>query len=74
MAGFFPRFSLAELERRYRLVRDMMRNRTAGIGAVNYLCNYISWMPTYLIFPLEGKPTLYSISTITYLALGRWQW
>jgi len=46
----------------------MMRNRgvdalliyssTAGIGTVNYLSNYISWMPTYLIFPLEGEPTL----------------
>ncbi len=46
----------------------MMRNQgvdalliyssTAGIGTVNYLSNYISWMPTYLIFPLEGEPTL----------------
>ena len=68
MAGLFPRFSEREFERRYRLVKNMMREKgvealliyssTAGIGSVNYLSNYISWMPTYLIFPLDGEPTL----------------
>lgn len=36
----------------------LIYSSSAGIGSVNYLSNYISWMPTYLIFPLEGEPTL----------------
>src|SRR5579872_2675889 len=30
----------------------------ANDGAVNYLSNYVSSLPTYLIFPREGKPAM----------------
>src|SRR5579872_4967286 len=64
----YPRFSEKEYERRYGLVRKMMEEKNleailvfsnrANDGAVNYLSNYVSSLPTYLIFPREGKPAM----------------
>ena len=64
----YPRFSEKEYERRYRLVKDMMKKRgvdalliftsTPYEGSIHYLSNYFGPPATYLIFPLEGEPTL----------------
>lgn len=68
MTREFPRFSEEEYARRERLVKNMMSEKdiealliyssSAAIGTINYLTNYISWVPTYLIYPMEGEPTL----------------
>src|SRR5579875_1005119 len=64
----YPRFSERKYERRFKLVKDMMKRRgvealliytsTPYEGSIHYLSNYIGQSPTYLIFPLEGEPTL----------------
>lgn len=65
----FPKFSPAEYERRFRLVRDLMRREgvealvihgAAGSpGGLHYLSNYLAPRPAWLIFPLKGDSTLF---------------
>ena len=65
---FYPRFSEREYARRYALVKGMMKKKGLDAllvfssrqndGAVNYLTNFMSGLPTYLLFPLEGEPVL----------------
>lgn len=65
---YYPRFSDKEYERRYSLVKKLMSERgldalliyssSPSIGTVHYLSNYVTRSPTYLVFPLEGDPTL----------------
>jgi Xaa-Pro aminopeptidase len=64
----YPRFSDLEYQRRSKLVRRMLErknldgcliyNSSTSIGTVHYLSNYLSWRPTYLIYPLASEPTL----------------
>lgn len=66
--GYYPRFSEKEYSRRYKLVKGMMKKNGLDAllvfgnrpndGAVNYLTNFMSGLPTYLVFPLEGEPSL----------------
>ncbi|MFQ5694077.1 MAG: M24 family metallopeptidase [Nitrospinota bacterium] len=67
--GPYPKFSQAEVQRRFHRVRDMMRREGvealivhaapgAG-GAVHYLSHYIPSRPAWLVFPLEGPSTLF---------------
>lgn len=67
--GVFPKFSKAEYQRRFKLIRNLMLHEdvealvihgTTGMGsAVHYLSHYIPARPTWLIFPLEGPSTLF---------------
>ncbi len=68
----YPRFSDAEFERRYALARELMRREglsalvifgNSGINRHNeanvfWLTNYLDLHHNYLVFPLEGEPTL----------------
>src|SRR3970282_1897994 len=68
----YPCFSDAEFQRRYRLVRDLMRREglsalvifgNSGINRHNeanvfWLTNYLDLHHNYLVFPLEGSATL----------------
>lgn len=68
----YPRFSAAEFERRYNLTRDLMRREglstlvvfgNSGINRHNeanvfWLTNYLDLHHNYLVFPLDGEPTL----------------
>ncbi len=65
----YPKFSETEHERRFQLIRDMMRKEgvealivhgapRAG-GAIHYLSHYLPASPAWLIFPLEGPSTLF---------------
>ena len=65
----YPRFSDSEYERRFGLVRALMRaegvealvvhGATAMGSAVHYLSHYIPARPAWLVFPLEGPSTLF---------------
>ncbi|HIF10370.1 MAG TPA: aminopeptidase P family protein, partial [Sneathiellales bacterium] len=72
MRPFYPRFSDQEYERRRQAVREEMAKQdlsclvmySSGYCVGNqknlhYLTNLISYLPAYLVFPLEGEPTLY---------------
>lgn len=64
----YPRFSEKEYNRRRKSVKDLMKSKgvdslliygtNSAVPNVHYLSNYVSWAPTYLIFPLHGEPTL----------------
>lgn len=68
----YPRFSEVEFRRRSSLVRDLMRREeltalvifgNSGINRHNeanvfWLTNYLDLHHNYLVFPLEGEPTL----------------
>lgn len=68
----YPRFSDAEIQRRNTLARDLMRREglsalvifgNSGINRHNeanvfWLTNYLDLHHNYLVFPLEGEPTL----------------
>jgi len=66
---YYPRFSQKEFDRRRALVRKLMErsgldslllySRGPTDGSVNYLSNFVSAVPAFLIFPLEGEPTLF---------------
>ncbi len=66
--GLYPRFSEKEYSRRYKLVRGLMKKKGLDAllifgnrpndGAMNYLTNFMSGLPTYFILPLEGEPSL----------------
>ncbi len=68
-AEAFPKFSETEYQRRFQLIRDLMRREgvealvvhgaTAMGSAVHYLSHYIPARPAWLIFPLEGPSTLF---------------
>lgn len=36
----------------------LVYSSSSSIGTIHYLSNYLSWRPTYLIYPLEGEPAL----------------
>ncbi|PSN83538.1 hypothetical protein B9Q01_04375 [Candidatus Marsarchaeota G1 archaeon OSP_D] len=67
-SGIFPRFSDKEFERRDFLVKQMMKRKRVDVLliysssqsdlSVNYLSGYLALRPTYLVYPLEGEPTL----------------
>ena len=69
MNSLYPRFSEVEFSRRYKAVRDAMGE--AGLSAlilystsgsyneVLYLSNFMTARETFLVFPLEGEPTLF---------------
>jgi len=74
MRPFYPRFSDQEYDRRYQAVRDEMARQGLSCLIVyasgycvgnqknlHYLSNLISYLPAYLVFPLEGEPTLYML-------------
>ena len=61
-------FSRAEYARRYDLVAQIMRERDVsavlfygarGGGDVHYLTNWVPSMEAYLLWPLQGEPTLF---------------
>lgn len=66
--SLYPRFSDREYKRRDSLVKEMLReknldallvyNQSMNVGNVSYLSNYAARSPSYLIYPLEGEPTL----------------
>lgn len=66
--SLYPRFSDQEYKRRESLVKGMLReknldvlliyNQNMNVGNVSYLSNYAARSPSYLIYPLEGEPTL----------------
>ncbi|HXV49070.1 MAG TPA: aminopeptidase P family N-terminal domain-containing protein, partial [Candidatus Binatia bacterium] len=66
--NLFPRFSDAEYERRYGTVRAAMEkdnldailiSGARGSSEVAYLSNYQAQSPCWLVFPGEGKATLF---------------
>jgi Xaa-Pro dipeptidase len=74
MRPHYPRFSDQEYDRRYRAVRDEMARQDISCLIVyasgycvgnqknlHYLSNLISYLPAYLVFPLDGEPTLYML-------------
>ena len=74
MRRHYPRFSAKEYERRHQAVRQAMERQNlscllfyAGGYSVgnqknlHYVSNLISYLPAFLIFPLDGDPTLYML-------------
>lgn len=74
MRPHYPRFSDQEYGRRHRAIRVEMERQGisclviyAGSYSVgnqknlHYLSNLISYLPAYLVFPLEGEPTLFML-------------
>lgn len=72
MRPHYPRFSSKEYERRNKAVREMMGRKDlsclliyAGGYCVgnqknlNYLSNIITYLPAYLVFPIDKEPTLF---------------
>ncbi len=71
MRPYYPRFSPGEYARRYEAVRRAMEREglaglivygARGIGHgsnVKYLSNYADYRNSYILFPLEGPPTLF---------------
>jgi Xaa-Pro aminopeptidase len=73
MREHYPRFSAAEYERRYGLLRSLMDDEgldcllvygDSGCGflnqlAVHWVSNYIDEMYSYVVFPREGEPTVW---------------
>ena len=69
---YYPRFSQEEYARRYEAVRRAMNqdglaglivygSRGIGHGAnLKYLTNYADYRTSYVVFPLEGSPTLFA--------------
>src|SRR5947209_16181158 len=67
--GLYPCFSEAEFSRRYKAVRDAMReaeisalilySTTSLYHEVLYLSNFIATREAFLVFPGEGEPTLF---------------
>jgi Xaa-Pro dipeptidase len=64
----YPRFSEAEYQRRFRLVRQLMEREgvealllhgsPVAVGPVHYLSNFPPMRPTWLLFALDGPSTL----------------
>jgi Xaa-Pro dipeptidase len=74
MRPHYPRFSKEEYGRRRQAIRAGMERRgisclvlyAGGYNVGNqknlhYLSNLISYLPAYLVFPLEGDPTLFML-------------
>lgn len=74
MRRHYPRFSAKEYERRHQAVRQAMERQNlscllfyAGGYSVgnqknlHYVSNLISYLPAFLILPLDGDPTLYML-------------
>ena len=72
-AQFWPRFSDAEYQRRYRAIRSAMAQRgidclimfsTGYLSSANliYVANYIDVMHGAVVFPLDGKPTVFALA------------
>jgi Xaa-Pro aminopeptidase len=70
MAGDgYPRFSDAELERRFGLVRELLAREgveallvhggPSSAGPVHYLSGYLPIRPTWLLFAVDGPSTLF---------------
>ena len=64
----YPRFSEAEVARRYAAVRAAMRqdnidailiSGARGSSEVHYLSNYLAQSPSWLLFPREGEPAVF---------------
>jgi Xaa-Pro dipeptidase len=65
----YPRFSDAELGRRFRLVRELMAREgvealllhggPSATGPVHYLSGYLPVRPTWMVFALDGPSTLF---------------
>jgi Xaa-Pro dipeptidase len=65
----YPRFSDAELDRRFGLVRELMAREGVGalllhgnpsaVGPVHYLSGYPPMRPTWMLFALDGPSTLF---------------
>ncbi len=66
--SMYPEFSEAEFVRRYRAVREAMReadlaalvlySTVSSYHEVLFLSNFLATREAFLIFPLEGEPTL----------------
>ena len=74
MRPHYPRFSDQEYARRHRAIRAEMARQDlsclvlyAGSYSVgnqknlHYVSNLISYLPAYLVFPLEGEPVLFML-------------
>jgi Xaa-Pro aminopeptidase len=74
MRPHYPRFSDEEYSRRHHAIRAEMEQRDisclviyAGSYSVgnqknlHYISNLITYLPAYLVFPLEGDPTLFML-------------
>jgi len=74
MRPYYPRFSDAEYDRRHLAIRSEMQRQGlsclviyAGSYSVgnqknlHYISNLISYLPAYLVFPLESDPTLFTL-------------
>jgi Xaa-Pro dipeptidase len=65
----YPRFSDAELRRRFGLVRELMAREgvealllhggPSATGPVHYLSGYLPMRPTWMLFALDGPSTLF---------------
>jgi len=64
----YPRFSEAEVARRYAAVRAAMQQENIdailisgarGSSDVHYLSNYLAQSPCWLLFPREGEPAVF---------------
>ncbi len=72
-AQFWPRFSEAEYRRRYQAIRSAMAQRridclimfsTGYLSSANliYVANYIDVLHGAVVFPLDGKPTVFALA------------
>ena len=74
MRPHYPRFSDQEYDRRHRAIRAEMARQDlscliiyAGGYAVgnqknlHYVSNLITYLPSFLVFPMDGEPTLYML-------------
>lgn len=72
-ARFWPRFSEAEYQRRYRAIREAMTHRGVDCllmfshGYLNsanliYVANYIDVLHGAVVFPLDGEPTVFALA------------
>ena len=74
MRPHYPRFSDQEYDRRHRAIRAEMARQDlscliiyAGGYAVgnqknlHYVSNLITYLPSFLVFPIDGEPTLYML-------------
>jgi Xaa-Pro aminopeptidase len=67
--GDYPRFSDAELDRRFRAVRELMalqgvealllHGGPSATGPVHYLSGYLPMRPTWMVFALDGPSSLF---------------
>jgi Xaa-Pro aminopeptidase len=72
-ARFWPRFSAAEYDRRYREIRRLMEARgidclimfsSGYLDAANliYVANYIDVLHGIVVFPIDSEPTLFALA------------